>query len=323
MNWINQLNEYGQTRTPCLFILDFELNQPIIQPLHSVNPDRIQYRFREITNSEPSNDVNPEKISFQVTPPTFKTYQAAFEAVMTALRYGNSYLLNLTFASRIQTNHDLHKIYQLSRAPYRLWLQDRLVMFSPECFVRIENNQISTYPMKGTIDANLPNAESQLMANRKELAEHHTVVDLLRNDLNQVADDVTVVRFRYLEKIQTARKSLLQTSSEIRGRLPSDWAGNLGTMLAKLLPAGSISGAPKEKTVEIIKTAEPEPRGYYTGICGIFDGAGLDTAIMIRFIEQRPNGLWFHSGGGITVNSRLEDEYRELVDKVYLPFRVE
>ena len=95
----------------------------------------------------------------------------------------------------------------------------------------------------------------------------------------------------------------------------------IGAILASLLPAGSISGAPKEKTVQIIQQAENQPRGYYTGVFGIFDGESLQSAVAIRFIEQTDNGLVFRSGGGITVQSDVQEEYRELIQKVYVPLQ--
>jgi para-aminobenzoate synthetase component 1 len=89
--------------------------------------------------------------------------------------------------------------------------------------------------------------------------------------------------------------------------------------LFKLLPAGSISGAPKQKTVEIIKEAETHQRGYYTGVCGIFDGENLDSGVMIRYIENQNGQLIYKSGGGITVNSEPDYEYNEMIDKIYVP----
>ena len=89
--------------------------------------------------------------------------------------------------------------------------------------------------------------------------------------------------------------------------------------MAKLLPAGSISGAPKKKTVEILKDIENEPRGFYTGVFGIFDGENLESAVMIRFIEQQGEKLYFRSGGGITSMSNPEEEYKEALQKIYVP----
>ena len=90
-------------------------------------------------------------------------------------------------------------------------------------------------------------------------------------------------------------------------------------MLLKMLPAGSISGAPKDKTVAIIEDVEVIPRNYYTGIAGIFDGKNLDCGVCIRFIEQEQNALYFRSGCGITSMSDPLLEYNEMINKIYVP----
>ena len=110
--------------------------------------------------------------------------------------------------------------------------------------------------MKGTIDASLEEAESLLLNDEKEVAEHHTIVDLIRNDLSIVATNVAVERLMYIDRITTNQGDLLQMSSKISGQLPENYPETIGTILAKLLPAGSICGAPKPKTVEIIKQEE-------------------------------------------------------------------
>ena len=178
---------------------------------------------------------------------------------------------------------------------------------------------IRSFPMKGTIDASIENAEKVILSDEKEMAEHYTIVDLIRNDLSLVAKNVRVERFRYFDRINTNEKCLLQVSSEIAGELETDWNEKIGTIFNKLLPAGSITGAPKKKTIEIIQNAEIEPRGYYTGVAGIFDGMSVESAVMIRFVEYRKGDLFYHSGGGITVNSICEQEYMEMIEKVYVP----
>ena len=114
-------------------------------------------------------------------------------------------------------------------------------------------------------------------------------------------------------------RDLLQVSSEIAGTLLEGYNARIGEILFTLLPAGSISGAPKQKTIEIINETECCKRGFYTGVCGYYADGVMDCGVMIRFIEKRENGLFYHSGGGITVYSDLEMEYNELIDKVYLP----
>ena len=173
--------------------------------------------------------------------------------------------------------------------------------------------------MKGTIDASLPSAYNQLMNDPKETAEHATIVDLIRNDLSMVAEQVSVTRYRYADILQTNSGSILQTSSEICGILPDDYRTRLGDIIFKLLPAGSITGAPKLKTMDIIAHAENYKRGFYTGISGYFDGNNLDSAVMIRFIEQQGDKLYFKSGGGITCRSNPESEYNEMKQKIYVP----
>lgn len=141
--------------------------------------------------------------------------------------------------------------------------------------------------MKGTIDASIPNAANVILADKKETWEHNTIVDLIRNDLAMVSTNISVTKFRFISEVHSRQRDLLQVSSEIRGELESDWRQNIGDMLCKLLPAGSISGAPKQKTVEIIREAEGQDRGYFTGVFGIFDGRELDSAVNIRYIEKK------------------------------------
>ena len=107
--------------------------------------------------------------------------------------------------------------------------------------------------------------------------------------------------------------------SEISGKLPSDYTQRIGDILAAQLPAGSITGAPKRKTCQIIDEAETYERGFYTGIMGIYAGGELDSAVMIRFIERTDEGMFFKAGGGITSQSQCTKEYEEVLQKVYLP----
>ena len=173
--------------------------------------------------------------------------------------------------------------------------------------------------MKGTISATLPDAEALSLNNPKEIDEHKKVVALLSKDIAQVASDIHVSRFRYVDVIEKSTGDLLQTSSEIIGTLPDNWQAQLGTLLSKLLPAGSICGAPRESTMKVIAEAETYDRGFYTGIAGVFDGKTLDTCVLIRFIEHIGEKFYYKSGAGITVQSKPESEYKEILEKIYIP----
>ena len=122
-----------------------------------------------------------------------------------------------------------------------------------------------------------------------------------------------------IDVLQTNRGPILQTSSEICGELPEDYKRQLGDILFSMLPAGSITGAPKKKTMQIIREAEGYERGFYAGITGYFDGDSLDSAVMIRFVEQEADGMYFKSGGGITFKSDAHSEYEEMKQKIYVP----
>lgn len=314
--FIQQANHYGRERHPFFFLIDFELQKPIIFPLSQSVNYPLQFSFPK----QPLvNQTLLQPFELYAVPLDYERYCSAFSLVKNEIQKGNSYLLNLTFPSEIQTNYTLADIFNASQAKYKCYLPHQFVCFSPECFVKIEQNKIYSYPMKGTINANEENAMEKLLNSEKEFSEHNTIVDLIRNDLALVAKNISVTKYRYVEKIETHRGAIYQTSSEICGELTENWQENIGTMLAKLLPAGSISGAPKVKTVEVIQSAEQQKRGYYTGVFGYFDGESLDSAVAIRYIEQQDDKYFFRSGGGITFLSDCDEEYNEILEKIYVP----
>ncbi len=267
-----------------------------------------------------STAYHDKKIHYDYEPIPLARYEKAFQQVQEEIKKGNSYLINLTFPSKLNIDYSLLEIYNYTDAKFKLLMDDKFVCFSPERFVKIENNTIYTHPMKGTIDAKIPQAKEKILANEKEMAEHTMVVDLLRNDLSMVAKKVRVEKFRYVERIKAGERELLQVSSKIRGELEEDWQNSVGDILCAMLPAGSITGTPKKSTIEIIKKVEGYARGFYSGVFGLFDGESLDSAIMIRYIEKVGDKLYYKSGGGITIDSDMMEEYNEMCEKIYVPF---
>lgn len=316
--YVELMNHYGKSKIPFIFLIDFAMKAPIIVRSDEAEERGILFDIDGITNTS-SAKIPPVHIQLKKYPVSFSEYQEQFRKVLHHIQSGNSYLVNLTCPTRIELNCTLRDVFFLSRAKYKLLVEDRFVVFSPESFVRIHNGIISSYPMKGTIDAAIINAEQEILNSPKEQQEHTTIVDLIRNDLSIVAKRVRVKRFRYIERIRTHEKELLQVSSEITGQLPANYRSAIGTILTPLLPAGSVTGAPKKKTVEIINEIEGYDRGYYTGVMGYFDGETLDSGVMIRFIENIHGTLYYKSGGGITYLSNPKEEYKEMIDKVYVP----
>jgi len=311
------MDTLGKSRTPFLFIVSYDQSQIVVKPLAELDDD-IFYKLESWRNYPVQKRT--KDFSFSKSPVDFKTYKKALDAILEQIRSGNTYLINLTFKTAVTSSFSLKEIFTYSRAKFKLYYKDEFICFSPERFVEIEANTIATYPMKGTIDANIKDAKKTILADKKEMAEHVMIVDLMRNDLGIIGSEVKVEKFRYVEKIKAGKKELLQVSSKITANLPDDWRDNIGSLLSQLLPAGSITGTPKRSTVDIIEEVEDFKRGFYTGVFGVFDGESLRSGVMIRFIEKMGDKLYYKSGGGITIDSDAKSEYAELIDKIYLPF---
>jgi para-aminobenzoate synthetase component I len=315
-----KLNSLGKNREPFLFLIDFELLRPMVWKTSEIPP---YIRFSLSHSRKNSSDSKPstERLNLEFKALDYKLVERRIKEVQKRQNNGESYLLNLSFKVPIHPSFpDLESLYSVSFAEYKFLWAEKFVCFSPECFIQIINNKLSTFPIKGTIDKSIPNAQMLLENDKKEIEEHNTVVDLLRNDLNGVSTNVRVEKFRVLSEINNSSGGLLQTNSEITGTLAENWEERIGSIIMNLLPAGSISGAPKRKTLSIIREVEQIRRNYYTGIFGYFDGNSLDSGILIRFIEKSKDKFYFRTGCGITINSIIEDEYNELHKKIYVPF---
>lgn len=313
-----KMNKSGADKAPFLFVADFDLKEGIFVE----NPeDQKEILFHCPLGNNISHEEKTDRpdAAIQSHPISYEEYLQRFDVVMAGLKRGDSFLTNLTVKTPIETELTLKEIFLSGHSPYRLYVPGKFVCFSPERFVSIADGVVSANPMKGTISADVKDAESVILSDEKETAEHYTIVDLLRNDLGMVADNVRVKRFRYIDRIRTNRKDILQVSSEISGRLPVGYESRLGDIVFQMLPAGSVSGAPKKATLALIRSAENESRGFYTGVFGYFDGKRLDSAVLIRYIEEAAGQKYFRSGGGITVYSDPKKEYEEVLEKIYLP----
>jgi len=307
----NKISRLASQGTPFLLISDFRADTLLVYTQDELAKEDIEFSFT------PTAEIDPTPLTKQ--PISYQSYKLGFEKIIEHIKAGETYLLNYTCSTPIECTLSLKEIYQKAHAKFKLRFKNEFVCFSPERFIKIEVNTIATYPMKGTIDAALPNAKERILENKKEMAEHVMVVDLLRNDLGIVARNIKVEKFRYIDHLKTGSKELLQVSSKITGELPPSWRENFGTIINALLPAGSISGTPKKSTLKIIEEVEDHKRSFFSGIFGYFDGKDFDSAVMIRYIENHNGKFIYKSGGGITLDSICEAEYQEMIDKIYIP----
>ena len=311
---VAQMDTWGMEGTPFCFIINFDGSKAWAGSEDQAAQFGLHIAIKsERTHSERTHQLKKSPIDFD-------RYQAKFKRIQAGLQRGDSFLANLTAETPIETDADFRRIFEQADAAYKVLLEDQFVVFSPECFIQLVDHAIHSFPMKGTLSVAEHPSPDALLSDTKEQAEHATIVDLIRNDISQVAFPIQVEKYKYIDQIKTDAGDLWQMSSHISGKIIPAYQGKIGSILNTLLPAGSISGAPKAATLALIKSAEAYDRGFYTGIMGIFDGKNLDSGVMIRFIENQAGKLVFKSGGGITVFSDAKKEYEELIQKVYLPF---
>jgi len=310
------MDEMGIREKPFVFFVDYKAENGWIGSPIEAQSLGIKYDI----GSQVQVLKTSQKPIFIKTPISEANYFEKFNLVQKAIQRGDSFLTNLTAPTQIESNMSIEEIYAIAQARYKLLVPEFFTVFSPECFIQIEANKIKSFPMKGTLAVTNHSSPEYLINDVKEQAEHATIVDLIRNDLSQVAFPIQVEKYKFIDQVKTNDGNLWQMSSLISGDLLDEFKGHFGKILTQLLPAGSISGAPKRSTLKIIDDVEDYPRGFYTGIMGMFDGQLFDSGVMIRYIETSENQMTYKSGGGITVFSDAKKEYQELIQKVYLPF---
>lgn len=238
---------------------------------------------------------------------------------------GDIFQVVLSQRMEMQLNADPFSLYRMLRivnpSPYLYYLNIaglQIIGSSPELLVRLENGIVETRPIAGTRrrgatpeeDAAL---EKELLADEKERAEHLMLVDLGRNDIGRISEfgSVEVNQFMTIEKYS----HVMHIVSNVRGRLRRGMSAV--DALYSCFPAGTLSGAPKIRAMEIIAGLEPSKRGVYGGAIGYLDFSGnLDSCIAIRTIVVKEGTAYFQAGAGIVYDSIPEREYQETLDKI-------
>ena len=254
-----------------------------------------------------------------------KNYKEKFEAVKAYLKKGDCYQVNLSKKYMVKTSGDPWDFYckfrYINKSPFMAYLQfdgNTLLSGSPERFLKSNNGLVSTRPIKGTSARGSNAAEDKkniniLKNSSKEQAENLMIVDLLRNDLgvNCKSGSIKVDELFVIESYPNVHHLV----SSIKGLLKDE--SSVFDLFNDAFPGGSITGAPKKRAMEIINELESHARDLYCGsiVYFSFDGK-LDSNIAIRSMIHNDDTIHFYSGGGLTIQSSLDAEYKEIEDKV-------
>jgi anthranilate synthase component 1 len=266
------------------------------------------------TDSKPARDV-----------PKGSSFQTAVEAAKEHIRAGDIFQVVLSQRFDIQLGADPFDFYRVLRqvnpSPYMYYMKHNsitIVGSSPEPMVQLRDGKVTSRPIAGTRKRGLDDEHDKKLAaelreHPKEVAEHIMLVDLARNDVGRVAQFGTVK----VEELMSLElySHVMHLTSQVTGQL-REGLGPIDVLRATL-PAGTVSGAPKVRAMEIIDELEPVRRGPYAGTIGYVDFSGnLDTAIAIRTMFVGPKGAVLQAGAGIVADSVPEDEDLECHNKV-------
>jgi para-aminobenzoate synthetase component 1 len=255
---------------------------------------------------------------------TRSEYDTAFEKIHAYLMAGDCYQVNLAQRFTANASGDAFAAYlnmrEITPAPYSAFInlpQAQILSVSPERFLRVQEGEVETRPIKGTrqrgadaqADARL---KADLRGNKKDQAENLMIVDLLRNDLGKSCEtgSVKVTELFGIESYANVHHMV----STITGKLAL--GKDALSLLQDSFPGGSITGAPKKRAMEIIDELEPQSRGLYCGSIGYIGWDGnMDTNIAIRTLIYADGKIHFSVGGGIVADSSAAGEYQETLDK--------
>lgn len=253
----------------------------------------------------------------------FSLYKANITKIKKAIKQGDTYQVNYTYPIKLKTQSNSQNIFneilENQNTEYRALIQndyETILSFSPELFFQIKDREIITRPMKGTIKRSKDNKLDQknkqdLQTSKKNQSENVMIVDLLRNDLSRIADNVRVEKLFEVLTYET----LYQMISEIQATLKKDIS--FIKILEALFPCGSITGAPKYKTMRIIQQLEKKSRGVYCGLIGIIEKDKMCFSVPIRTLiqEKKTGELRLNVGSGIVWDSKAKEEYKESILK--------
>ena len=285
-----------------------------------------RYEWLENLSKKTPNDVESFSLSEEWVPNySEEEYKQSFNKIQNYILSGDCYQVNL--AQRFQANYNGNEyqaylaLLKENKAPFAAFIrlpEQVIISVSPERFLQLKGHQVQTKPIKGTMprsqDAqqDLANIQ-QLLNSEKDQAENLMIVDLLRNDIGRVCKPGTV-KVPSLFNIESF-PAVHHLVSTVTGQLGAQYSCE--DLLRACFPGGSITGAPKIRSMEIISELEKFEREIYCGSIAYINGNGdMDSSITIRTLVCQNNKIYCWAGGGIVADSNVESEYKECFDKV-------
>ena len=268
---------------------------------------------------------SPLKLGSEITPQFPKEkYCEMVETAKHYIREGDIFQVVLSNPMRAKAEGSLFDTYRVLRAsnpsPYMFYFSSddiEIAGASPETLVKLENRKLTTFPLAGTRPRGKTRQEDKeleagLLKDEKELAEHNMLVDLGRNDIGKISKIGSVEVEKYLSVEHFSH--VMHLGSTVAGELRED--KDAVDAVDAILPAGTLSGAPKFRACQIIEELEQSKRGIYGGAIGYLDFAGnLDTCIAIRLVYKKNGSICIRSGAGIVADSVPEKEFLECCNK--------
>ena len=277
-----------------------------------------------IQNGTPAPNV-PGQMTSPMRPLFSKEqYCSMVEKAKHHIREGD--IFQIVLSNRLEADFEgsLFNAYRILRtvnpSPYMFYFSSsdlEVAGASPETLVKLEDGVLHTFPLAGTrprgkTEAEDKQLEAELLADPKELAEHNMLVDLGRNDIGKISKlgSVAVEKYHSIERYS----HVMHIGSTVRGELADDRTAL--DAIDAILPAGTLSGAPKIRACQLINDLENNKRGIYGGAIGYLDFTGnLDTCIAIRIAYKKNGKVFVRSGAGIVADSVPESEYQECINK--------
>ncbi len=322
--FFDEVIAFDHYRQKIILILNIDADKKNIEEAYKEGKERLEELAQFITKPTKRRSVQFDEALEFISNTTKEEFASRVEKAKEYIRNGDIFQVVLSQVFRAKLESNLFDVYRVLRtlnpSPYMYLMQFddlQLAGASPETLVKVQDRVVTTMPIAGTRprgktpeeDARL---DKELLADEKELAEHNMLVDLARNDIGRISkiNSVEVTSYMDLKKFS----HVTHITSTVIGKLRDDV--NSLDAVRSILPAGTLSGAPKIRAMEIIEELEQDKRGIYGGAIGYigYDN-NLDTCIAIRTVVKKDGYAYIQAGGGIVLDSVPEKEYEESVNK--------